>query len=185
MGADLLPSRSLSPAGRPVAPGAAARRPVTFQRPAGSGSSTRDGGPIPLRECLPGAYDMIPGAVPPLYHLDSIRPGNAPVEARWNYPRGETTIIYKTNGGTERGTVQAGSTWCPQTSGAGVSSPRPAMGSRFRINAVRPGEYHAQAVPAGRWSARAADPAYPQSAPRVTVGAGETSEVELPLSSVR
>ncbi|HTX39491.1 MAG TPA: carboxypeptidase-like regulatory domain-containing protein [Bryobacteraceae bacterium] len=140
----------------------------------------------------PGTYDMIPGAAPPLYYLDSMRLGDSPLEGEVELSAGapEVTILYKTNGGTVRGTVEkcgGGSVYLLSAEGRrwGVFFSACDGSGRFQINAVRPGEYYAQAVPAGQWSVRAADAASPQPATRVTVRAGETTEVDLALSSVR
>lgn len=138
----------------------------------------------------PGSYVLQPGGPPPpAYYLDSIHQGVTPVwdavEISGDSP--ELTIAYKTHGGTVRGSVEK----CGSGQVLLVRQDRPrgtlvadcdALG-RYQINAVRPGEYYAVAVP--DFSLRPFDAALTQMATRATVRAGETTQLVLSLSTVR
>ena len=138
----------------------------------------------------PGSYVLQPGGPPPqAYYLDSIQQGEVPVwdgvEISADSP--ELAVVYKTHGGTVRGSVEK----CDSGQVLLVRQDRPrgamvadcdATG-RFQIGAVRPGEYYAVAVP--DLGPRPVDAALLQGATRATVRAGETTQLDLSLSTLR
>ncbi len=138
----------------------------------------------------PGSYVLQPGGPPPQgYYLDSIQQGEAP---GWDgmeisADSAELAVAYKTNGGAVRGSVEkCGS---GQVLLVRQDRPRGALAAdcdatgRFQISAVRPGEYYALAVP--DLGPRPIDAAFIQMATRATVRAGETTQFDLSLSTLR
>jgi hypothetical protein len=141
----------------------------------------------------PGTY-RISAATParPLY-LDEIRLGASPVDGEVELTGGqaELTIVYKSNGGTVRGTVEdcgTGQVWLisqakQQLRLFGACDAAAFGPSRFEISAVPPGEYYALAVPEYELWSHPMDAAFFQKAVRITVRAGETSQATLTLSA--
>jgi len=152
-----------------------------------------------VEDVYPGAYWIDLAGEPPLFYLDDIRLGEAPalsvVELSAGAP--EVTIVYKSNGGTVRGTVEkCGGGWVwliPQDTAMRRRPGSPSRGAcdahdAFEIAAVKPGEYYALAFSAeeslpGFWPNL--EDAFLQSATRITVRAGETTQAELRLSGGR
>jgi Carboxypeptidase regulatory-like domain len=144
----------------------------------------------------PGTYRIVPGAPPPLFYADAMHLGEAPVldEVELSAGSPELTIVYKTNGGTVRGTVEkcgTGQVWLVSQDArsrgyfAGACDGAPVGPSRFEIAAVPPGEYYALAVPGYELWPGNVDAAFLQRATRVTVRAGETTQAALALSTMR
>jgi hypothetical protein len=138
----------------------------------------------------PGAYVFQPGGSPPQgYYLDSIQQGAAPVwdgvEISADSP--ELTVVYKTHGGTVRGSVEkcgSGQVWLVRQDRPRSARVADCGGSgSFQISAVRPGEYLAVAVP--DFGPRPVDQVLLQGASRATVRAGETTQLDLRLSGLR
>ena len=126
---------------------------------------------------------------PPLFYLDSIRMGNAPAAGELELFAGspELTVVYKSDGGRVRGTLES----C--NSNLVVLAPQDAPGlpvftgtcgpdGRYEIDSVRPGDYSAVALPGLRLWEGDVDPALLRNAIRITVRAGETTQADLPLS---
>jgi hypothetical protein len=146
-----------------------------------------------------GTYEVFPAEprLPPFY-LDSIRLGDAPVreEVEISAASPELTIVWKTNGGTVRGTVEKCGTGRvvlvpangPRWGGfVGTCDGVTSGPGRFQIAAVRPGEYYALAVPDYEWgpAMHLDDAALQRAGTHVTVRAGEATQLDLPLSTVR
>lgn len=136
-------------------------------------------------DLYPGTYLVVPGAAPPAYYLDSIRLGDQAIAGETELSNGsELTIVYKSDGGSVRGTVAecAGG----RAVLVAVNGPRWTTFSaecdahgRFHIDAVRPGEYYAVGLGGdGIWSGNV-DTAFVQAASRVSVRAREAAAVEL------
>jgi Carboxypeptidase regulatory-like domain len=144
----------------------------------------------------PGTYRVIPGAPPPLFYLNAIRMGDTPVldEVELSAGSPELTIVYSTNGGTVRGAVEkcgTGQVWLVSQDAparrhfVGACDGAPFGPSRFEITAVPPGEYYALAVSGSELWPGNMDAALLQRATRVTVRAGETTQADLSLSTLR
>jgi hypothetical protein len=124
--------------------------------------------------------------------VDSVRAGNTPVLEELELSAGspDLTIIYKSDGGTVRGAVEkcgTGQVWLVPQQG-----PRPrnyisacdAAGG-FEFTAVRPGDYYALAVPGYELWPGTVNAAILQRAARLTVRTGETTRIDLTLSTLR
>ena len=144
----------------------------------------------------PGNYRILPGAPPPLFYVSDVRLGDTPVPEEVEFSAGspELTIFYKANGGTVRGTVEkcgTGQVWLvPQDAPArrhyaGTCDGTSNGPSRFEIAGVPPGEYYALAVPGYELWPGNVDAALLRRATRLSVRAGETTQAELSLSTVR
>ena len=105
------------------------------------------------------------------------------------------TVIYKSDGGTVRGTVEdcAGATvtLAPQETklliGEFIQRAACDAAGRFQIGNIRPGEYYAYAfdrAPGMLEYSRLANPAVANQAVRVTVRAGESSSITLKVTSL-
>jgi hypothetical protein len=157
-------------------------------------------GNFSMQYFYPGAYRIATTDAPAPYYLDSIRVG----EAEPSTPEVEMggplaiTLVYKTNGGTVRGTVEncrSGQVllvpedpamrrpgffrWAPCGGAAGPD--------RYEVGAVRPGDYYALALASGGVTPRPVialaiagkfDALFNQ-AERVQVRAGEASSADL------
>jgi len=137
----------------------------------------------------PGTYQIASGPPPPLFYLDAQRLGDLPTEGAVELSAGspELTIVYKSDGGTVRGTVEkcgAGRVWLVQEANPGwrIFTGACDASGRYEIPAVRPGEYYAAALPADQMMWGNLDAAFQQTASRVTVRAGEATGMELKLS---
>jgi Carboxypeptidase regulatory-like domain len=150
-------------------------------------------GNLKLDNVYAGAYRIIAMNSPPGYFLDSVRVG----EAEQSAPEVELssgavpiTLVYKTNGGTVRGTAEkcasGGVMLVPREPGLR----RPGFqysktcdsNDRYEISAVRPGDYYVLAIPgdgADSWFRARLDDTVLNQAARVTVRAGETFSVDL------
>ena len=122
--------------------------------------------------------------------------GDTPVLDEVGFSAGSpaVTIVYKANGGTVRGTVEkcgTGQVWLvPQDAPArrhyaGACDATSNGPSRFEINGVPPGESYALAVPGYELWPGNVDAAFVQRASRLSVRAGETTQADLSLSTVR
>jgi 5-hydroxyisourate hydrolase-like protein (transthyretin family) len=162
------------------------------------------GGP-PIRDTVPyadgsfrfdnvyaGDYLILPGEPPPLFYIDSVRLGETALEGEVELSAAspEVVIVYKTNGGTARGTVENCGTGTvlltPQSGPAWGSRTGTCDGAgRFEIGGLRPGEYHALAFPGDQpVTPETVGPFLPGAA-RFTVRAGEVTRTDLKLSGLR
>jgi hypothetical protein len=155
--------------------------------------ATRRYGDDGLRsDALSGDYLILPGEPPSLFYIDSVRLGETALEGEVELSAAspEVVLVYKTNGGTARGTVEncgAGKVLLTPQSG-------PVWGSRtgtcdgpgrFEIGGLRPGEYYALAFPGDQpVTPETVGPFLPGAA-RFTVRAGEVTRTDLKLSGLR
>jgi hypothetical protein len=100
------------------------------------------------------------------------------------------TIVFKSNGGAVRGTVEkCGSgkvVLVPQEHpGRIVRSAACDEAGRYQISALRPGAYYATVIGAEWFTPDLSDEDFLRTATHVTVRAGETTQVDLSLGSVR
>jgi hypothetical protein len=142
-----------------------------------------------LPEFYPGFYSITASAPPPNYYLDSIPIGD--VEALTAIARIDSpqliTFIYKSNGGSLRGSVEkcaGGRVWLFPTDPAMT---RPDLrvsaicdaNDRYAINSIRPGEYYAIALSSETpWIGKMADALITQST-RITIRPSETTTGDL------
>jgi hypothetical protein len=162
----------------------------------GSGSpNARAGadGSLKLESVYAGSYRIIAMNPPPGYFLDSVRLGEteqSAAEVELSSGTVPITLVYKTNGGTFRGTVEkcnsGGVVLIPQEPGLRrpgfLYSKACDSNDRYEIGAVRPGDYYALALPGDgqdAWFRVRLDDAILNQAAKVTVRAGETSSVDL------
>jgi hypothetical protein len=182
------------PKGPPVSVSAAARGDM--REPPLYGHVEADGS-FDLERVYPGVYRLnAPNSPPPGYYLGSVRLGEAEIAApqvELFSGAGPLTLVYKTNGGTVRGTVEkcasGGVVLIPQDRArrwpALILSARCDSSDRYQIPAVRPGEYYALVFPkdgsSPLWAPRfdEFDESLFQQAGKVTVRAGETSGADL------
>ena len=150
-------------------------------------------GNLKLENVYTGAYRIIAMNPPPGYFLDSVRVG----EAEQSTPEVELssgavpiTLVYKTNGGTVRGTAEkcasGGVMLVPQDPGLRrpgfLYSKACDSNDRYEIGTVRPGDYYVLALPGDGpdpWFRARLDDTVLNQAAKVTVRAGETSSVDL------
>jgi Carboxypeptidase regulatory-like domain len=139
-----------------------------------------------------GSFLIRPGEPPPLLYLDSVSLGDARVEGEvvLSAASPEVTIVYKTNGGTVRGTVencaggkvllrpQAGPDWASHTGSCDSAG-------RFEIAGLKPGEYDALAFAADRPVTPETARPFLAGAARIAVRPGEVTRADLKLSGVR
>jgi hypothetical protein len=153
-------------------------------------------GNFSLENVYPGVY-QIRALPPPAYYLDAVRFGDSEMaspEVELSSGAAPITLVFKTNGGTVRGTVEQ----C--ASGGVVLVPQdPAMRwpdlirearcdgapsgpGRYEITAVRPGEYYVLALAGDGstpfWTPKWDDGLLSQAG-KVTVRAGEASSADL------
>jgi hypothetical protein len=151
-------------------------------------------GDFQIQNVYPGRYQILPGASPPGYYLDSIRiGGHDALEAGVEILTGAQplTVSYKAGGGTVRGTVEkcAGGTvrllahdkakW---RQGFVFFAPCDAS-DRYAITPVRPGEYYALAIagdsPTPWYATMWDDDGLVNNASTITVREGENSSADL------
>jgi hypothetical protein len=147
------------------------------------------GGNFGLPNIYPGIYRIVPMPPPSLpYYLDAVRVGETDLGAQEVELSSEVsvTIVYKTNGGTVRGTVEK----C--ASGPVLLIPQEATrqrlgflraaqcdsNDRYGITGVRPGEYSVLAF-AGDGPLPELNEGLLKQASKVTVRAGEASLADL------
>ena len=161
----------------------------------GSGLTSNNAteGNFTITPVYPGRYSVdAPVSVGP-YYLDSVSLGTAEVmtpTVSLVAPL-PITVVYKTNGGSVRGTVAGcveGSVWLvPQEASRRVAMHRfaPCLAEgRYQLTAVRPGEYYALvAGPQFRreWLFGVFEEEDLNRADRVTVRAGETTALDLKI----
>jgi hypothetical protein len=144
----------------------------------------------------PGTYRILPGAPPPPFYISDVRTGDTPVleEVELSAGSPELTIFYKANAGTVRGTVEkcgTGQVWLAPLDAparrhyAGACEGTSNGPSRFEITGIPPGEYYVLAVPGYELWPGNVDAALLQRASRLSVRAGETTQADLSLSTVR
>lgn len=156
------------------------------------GANPAPDGRFRFEALYPGTYRVIPGPPPPLFYVDSIRAGDIPLleEVELSAGSPDLTLVYKSDGGTVRGVVEkcgTGQVWL-----VALQAPRlrnyfaacDAAG-RFEFTTVRPGDYHAIAVPGYELWPGNIDAAILQRAATLTVRPAETSRVDLTLSTLR
>ena len=149
-------------------------------------------GRLHFENLYPGAYEISIGPAPPGFYLDSMRLGEVPVvgDIELSAESPELTLVYRNDGGSVRGTVEN----CD--SNLVVLSPADAPGmplftatcgpdQRYSIDSVRPGDYYALALPGRRDWVNQVDPALLSGASHVTVRAGEITQADLRISTVR
>jgi hypothetical protein len=177
------PSLSMSRAGRGHAP--FLERPVTARADAD--------GNFTVEQVYPGLYRLRAPEAPRAYYLDAVRLGEADAYARdveLSSGALPLTLVYKTNGGTVRGTVEkcasGGVVLVPQDAAMRwgfAHAARCDANGHYEITAVRPGEYCALAFTADYWpgplNAARVDDRLVDQASKVTVRAGEGSSADL------
>jgi hypothetical protein len=150
-------------------------------------------GNLKLDNVYAGAYRIIAMNSPPGYFLDSVRVGEAEqsaLEVELSSGAVPITLVYKTNGGTVRGTAEkcasGGVMLVPQEPGLrrpGFQYSKPCdSNDRYEIGAVRPGDYYVLALPGDGpdpWFRAKLDDTVLNQAAKVTVRAGETFSVDL------
>ena len=142
-----------------------------------------------FQNVYPGSYRIVPMPPPPLpYYLDAVRVGRTDLAGQEVDLSSEVplSIVYKANGGTVRGTVEKCASGpvllVPQeTARQRLGFLRAAQcdsNDRYRITAVRPGEYYALAF-AGDGPLPELDEGLLNQASKVTVRSGEASLADL------
>jgi len=138
----------------------------------------------------PGTYRLSPPMQPPQapYYLDAVRIGSEDV-ARQDVEistAATITVVYKSDGGAVRGKAEncflGGVLLVPADAairGRGFSKSAPCDSTgQYEVHAIRPGDYYALAF-AGNGPVVEIDDAILQSASKVTVRSGETSQLDL------
>ena len=149
------------------------------------------GGRFHVDGLYPGVYMVQPDEPPPGYYLDAIQNGQTRGWDELELAAGsaELVLIYKSYGGRLRGTV--GNCGSGQVLLVAQDAPRFARAvdcdawGHFQMDAIRPGEYSAVAVRGPDLGPRRVDAVLLQAASRVTIRAGETTQLDLTVSSVR
>jgi hypothetical protein len=146
-------------------------------------------GNFTLEDVYPGSYRIVSTPPPPPYYMAAVRVGETDLAtAEVNLSSGATpiTIVYKTNGGTVRGTAErcdAGIVILipqdPAIQSVGfLRSARCDASDRYKITAVRPGDYYALALAEPGGVPQLDDTLVSQSS-KVTVPADETASADL------
>jgi 5-hydroxyisourate hydrolase-like protein (transthyretin family) len=165
---------------------------IVFGGPAIRDTAPYADGSFRFENVYAGDYLILPGEPPPLFYIDSVRLGDAVLEGEVTLSAAspEVVVVYKTNGGTVRGAVencgtgrlllmpQSGPVWgfrAGACDGAG----------RFEMVGVRPGEYYALAIAGDQPVTPETARPYLAGTARVTVRAGEVTQADLKLSSLR
>jgi carboxypeptidase family protein len=147
-------------------------------------------GNFSLQNVYPGSYRIVPMPPPPLpYYLDTVRVGETYLGApgvELSSGAVPVTVVYKTNGGAVRGTVEKCASgpvllipqdmarqWLGFLRAAQCDS-----NDRYGITGVRPGEYYALAF-AGGGPLPELDDGLLNQASKITVRAGEASWADL------
>jgi len=161
-------------------------------------------GEFSVPNVYPGAYRVLPHNAPPGYFLDSIRLGDAEVtapEVEISVPGISLTLVYKTNGGAVRGSVEncasGGIVVVPQDpvlrrpgflrsmacgGGMAIAGTAPGSSGPYEVDALRPGDYYILAISGGGptpWYRIRLDDALLSQAAKVTIRPGETSSADL------
>jgi hypothetical protein len=150
-------------------------------------------GNLKFDNVYPGAYRIIARNPAPGYYLDSVRVGEAEqstMEVELFSGAAAITVVYRTNGGTVRGTAEkcasGGVVLVPQDPALrrpGFLHSRPCdANGRYEMSALRPGEYYVLALAGGGpdpWQRARLDDSLLSQATRITVRAGEASSVDL------
>src|SRR5271157_1427491 len=148
------------------------------------------GGNFSLQNVYPGSYRLVPMPPPPLpYYLDAVRVGETGLggpEVELSSEVVPVTVVYKTNGGGVRGTVEKCASGpvllVPQDKARQwlgfLRIARCDSNERYGITGVRPGEYYALAF-AGDGPLPELDGGLLNQASKVTVRAGEATWVDL------
>jgi len=153
-------------------------------------------GTFTVDQAYPGAYSIQPASLVPGYYMDAIRFGAVPLitpEVELSAGSPPITVIYKTHGGSLRGTVEQ----CA-SGGVALVPQDPAMRypgftygarcdarDRYDITGIRPGDYYALASfsPGDTppfWTPRF-DDRYVTQADRVTIRPGESTTADLKI----
>jgi hypothetical protein len=148
------------------------------------------GGNFSLPNVYPGSYRIVPMPPPPLpYYLDAVRVGETDLgspEVELSSRAVPITVIYKTNGGAVRGTVEKCASGpvllVPQDTARQwlgfLRATRCDSNDRYGITGLRPGEYYALAF-AGDGPLPELDEGLLHQAGKITVRAGEASSADL------
>ncbi len=187
-----------TPAGGP-----SPKRVTVILGPSGGGDHVPNGrsnadGTLLIEDVTPDTYRITPIRPGDPYYLASIQVGDREVlgeNVEFSPGSLPITVIYKSDGGTVRGTVEdcAGATvtLAPQETklliGEFIQRAACDAAGRFQIGNIRPGEYYAYAfdrAPGMLEYSRLANPAVANQAVRVTVRAGESSSITLKVTSL-
>jgi hypothetical protein len=148
------------------------------------------GGNFSLQSVYPGSYRIVPMPPPPLpYYLDAVRVGDTDLggpEVELSSGAIPITVVYKTNGGAVRGTVEKCASGpvllIPQDKARQwlgfLRSAHCDSNDRYGITGLRPGEYYALAF-AGDGPLPELDEGLLNQASKVTVRAGEATSADL------
>jgi hypothetical protein len=183
--------------------GAPPKRVTVILGPSGGGDHVPNGrsnadGTLLIEDVTPDTYRIAPIRPGDPYYLASVQVGDREVlgeNVEFSPGSLPITVIYKSDGGTIRGTVEncggATVTLAPQETKLLIGefiqqAPCDAAG-RFQIGNIRPGEYYAYAfdrAPGMLEYSRLANPTVANQALRVTVRPGESTSITLKVTSL-
>ena len=144
-------------------------------------------------DVFPNLYRIVPGQPPPGYYLDSIRLGDretTPAAVAIESADLAITVVYKTHGGSLRGTAEKCAEGGVLLLPADPAMRRPGFlfmepcdaNDRYEIAAIRPGDYYALEFagdgPIPWYAAKATEDLLKQAA-AVTIRAGEAASIDL------